>query len=189
MRKRRDDIHETPDVTYIHNPEVAHEESDVNIKGILQFTVGLLLFFLISLGLMRLMYNFLEKREAQREQKTASGPMALTEKERLPPEPRLQAAPGFGEDLNLGEGKNLELQAPQAEYRILSARWRDALEKGQKDESTGAVIALPIEEAMKKVVEQGLPARPVAAGQKTYEGAMEIPAYSSSGRTMEKRKQ
>jgi hypothetical protein len=189
MRKRRDDIHETPDVTYIHNPEVAHEVSDVNIKGILQFTFGLLIFFLISLGLMKLMYNFFEQREARQEMKAPAGPMALTEKERLPQGPRLQAAPGFGDDLSLGEGKNLELQAPQAEYRILSARWQEVLDKGQKDPQTGAVIALPIEEAMKQLTQKGLPSRPTANGQKNYEQVMEMPSYSSSGRTMEKRKQ
>jgi hypothetical protein len=189
MRKRRDNIHETPDVTHIHNPEVAHEESDVNIKAILQFTFGLLIFFLISLGLMKLMYNFFEQREVKREMKSPPGPMALTEAERRPPNPRLQAAPGFGDDLELGEGENLELQAPQAEYRILSERWRQALEKGQKDPATGAVTALPIEDAMKQVIQQGLPARPQAEGQKTYGQVQEVPSQSSSGRTMEVRRQ
>ncbi len=189
MRKRRDNIHETPDVTHIHNPEVAHEESDVNIKAILQFTFGLLIFFLISLALMKLMYNFLEQREVKREMKSPPGPMALTEAERRPPHPRLQAAPGFGDDLELGDGKNLELQAPQAEYRILKERWRLALVEGQKDATTGAVTALPIKDAMEQVVRQGLPARPQAEGQKTYGQAQEVPSQSSSGRTMEVRRQ
>lgn len=191
MKKRREDIHTTPDVTYIHNPAVAHEASDVDIKAILKFAVWLLVIGLFVSALMWWMLKFFEAREAKREQKAPPGPMALTEKERLPREsvPRLQAAPGYGDDLDIGEGKNLELQAPDAEYKILSARWREILERGKKDNTTGAITAVPIEQAKQRVLEQGLPVRPKAPGQKTYEQAMEFPAYSSAGRTMEIRKQ
>ncbi|MBV9958880.1 MAG: hypothetical protein JO360_10680 [Acidobacteria bacterium] len=189
MKKRRDDIHETPDVTYIHNPEVAHEVSDVNIKAILQFTAGLLVFAVTVHILMWLMLRTFEAREVRREEKAPPSPMALTPKERLPPEPRLQAAPGFGDDLALEGGRNLELQAPQAEYRVLRQRWEQVLRNGQKDEKTGAVTALPIEQAIKQVAAQGLPARPAAAGQKSYQQVMEIPSYPSSGRMMEMRRQ
>lgn len=189
MRKRRDDIHETPDVTHIHNPEVAHETSDVNVKAILQFTAGLLVAgILIHVAMWGLLEVF-EAREAKQEQKTPASPMALKENERLPAVPRLQGAPGFGDDLSLPEGKNLELAAPQSEYRILSERWREVLEKGQRDEKTGTVIAIPIEQAIKQVAQQGLPYRPGADGQKTYRQAMEMPSFSSSGRMMEMRRQ
>jgi hypothetical protein len=191
MKKRRDDIHETPDVTYIHNPEVAHEVSDVNIKAIMQFTVGLLVFAIFVHVLMWLMLRTFEAREVKREEKSPPGPMAFTPRERLPPAsgPRLQAAPGFGDDLGLPDGKNLELQAPQSEYRVLRERWQAVLDKGQKDEKTGAVTALPIEQAIKQVAAQGLPARTAADGQKGYQQSMEMPSYSSSGRMMEVRRQ
>lgn len=189
MRLRRDDIHTTPDVTHIHNPEVAHEVSDVNIKAILQFSAGLLLFGIIVHVLMWMMLRFFEAREVKRELKSPPSPMALTEKERLPQEPRLQLAPGFGDDLNLGTGKNLELQAPDTEYKVLSVRWREMLERGERDPATGEVKSLPIDEAIRQVVQQGLPARRDLEGQKLYRKAMEIPAYSSSGRTTEVRRQ
>lgn len=189
MRKRRDDIHKTPDVTYIHNPAVAHEASDVNIKAILQFTVGLLAFGIFVSILMWFTLKLFEKRSAKLDQKSPPGPMALTEKERLPAEPRLQAAPGFGDDLDLGEGKNLALLPPAAEYMVLSERWRQVLEQGQKDPATGVMAAIPIEQAMKQLVQQGLPSRPAAAGQETFDQAREVPAYSSAGRTMEVRRQ
>ena len=147
------------------------------------------MFAIIVHILMWLMLKTFEAREVKRELKSPPGPMALTPREHLPPEPRLQAAPGFGEDLELGEGKNLELKAPQAEYGILSERWKEVLEKGQRDAKTGAVTAIPIEQAIKQVAQQGLPARNAAAGQKTYRQAMEIPSYSSSGRMMEVRRQ
>ncbi len=191
MRKKRDDIHETPDVTYIHNPEVSHEASDVNVKAIIQFTAGLLLAMVLTVVLMKLMYNVFEKREQKQELKTPAGPMALSNEERLPPEDkaRLQSAPGFGVTLKDGKRVNLELQAPQAEYRVLKKEWDKELREGIMDTKTGAVTALPIEQAMKQVVQQGLPARQAADGQKTYEQTMQMPSYQSSGRMMEMRKQ
>ena len=189
MRKKRDDIHETPDVTHIHNPEVSHEASDVNVRAIIQFTVGLLIAMVLVAVLMRLMYNIFEERERKQELKAPAGPMALTDKERLPPEPRLQSAPGFGVTTADGGRKSLELQAPQAEYRELSQEWARQLKEGAKDPQTGATVALPIEQAIKQVVQQGLPARGAAAGQKSYVETMQMPSYSSSGRMMELRKQ
>jgi hypothetical protein len=191
MRKKRDDIHETPDVTYIHNPEVSHEASDVNVKAIIQFTAGLLVAMVLTVVLMKLMYNVFEKREQKQELKTPAGPMALSNEERLPPEDkaRLQAAPGFGVTLKDGKRVNLELQAPQAEYRVLKKEWDRELKDGIMDTKTGAVTALPIEQAMKQVVQQGLPSRQAADGQKTYEQTMQMPSYQSSGRMMEMRKQ
>ncbi len=189
MRRKRDDIHETPDVTHIHNPEVSHEASDVNVRAIIQFTIGLLVAMVLVAVLMKLMYNVFEARERKQELKAPAGPMALTDKERLPPEPRLQSAPGFGVTTANGERRNLELQAPQSEYRVLSAEWARQLKEGAKDPQTGAVTALPIEQAIKQVVQQGFPARQDAAGQKSYEQGRQMPSYSSSGRMMEMRKQ
>ncbi len=115
--------------------------------------------------------------------------MALSEKERLPPEPRLQAAPGFG--VNLGDGKfiNLQLREPQAEYNELQKIWNQVLE-GKPDPRDGK-ISMPVEEAKKRVVEDGsLKSRPPADGQQQMgTGGMDIPSYQSSGRMTEKRDQ
>ncbi|MEJ7709239.1 MAG: hypothetical protein WKF84_05100 [Pyrinomonadaceae bacterium] len=85
-------LSETPDVHHIHNVDVAHEESDVNVRAILWFVLGLGIMTAISFALMGGLYKFFEQREL-----TAEGnpsPMAMTGDERLPPEPRLQLAPG-----------------------------------------------------------------------------------------------
>ena len=47
-------------------------------------------------------------------------PLAMSDREQLPPEPRLQMAPGFGVDTEKGR-VNLELSYPQSEYRTLHA--------------------------------------------------------------------
>jgi hypothetical protein len=187
-RKRKDDIHVTPDVSYIQNPDVSHEASDVNVGSITKFVIGLFVLTVISFLLMRLLYNVLETRAAKAD--PPPRPMAMSEQERLPPEPRLQAAPGFG--VNLGEGKgmiNLQLREPQAEYREMRKIWDQAL-AGKPDPRTG-LVSMPIEDAMKKVTEDGsLKTRPQADGQQPIgTGGMDIPSYQSSGRMTEKRDQ
>jgi hypothetical protein len=187
-RQRRDDIHVTPDVTHIQNPDVSHEASDVHVGSIVKFVVGLFVLTVITFVLMKLLYNVLENRAANAD--PPARPMAMSENERLPPEPRLQAAPGFG--VNLGEGKeriNLQLREPQAEFNEMSRIWKDTLE-GKPDPRTGK-SSMPIEEAMKRVVEDGsLKSRPAADGQQPMgTGGMDIPSYQSSGRMTEKRDQ
>ncbi len=188
MGSRRDNIHETPDVTHIHNPEVAHEASDVNVRVIIKFTVGLLVALIFTALLMKFTYFLLDRRQQKQEMKSPPGPMALSEQERLPPEPRLQAAPGFGVTLANGERKILELKAPQDEFKVLSQEWAKQLREGMKDPQTGKQISLPIDEAIKKLVQQGLPTRqsPEAAG--ALEQSMKMPSFSSSGRTSETRR-
>lgn len=181
--KRRDDIHETPDVSHIQNPDVQHEESDVNVRAILMFVGGLLVFAILVHVLMWLMLNFFEAQEAKQE--TKPGPMAFSQEERVPPEPRLQAAPGFQ-----AEGQNLELQAPQAEYKVIREKWDKVLKEGTVDEKTGARTAIPIKDAMRQVLEQNaLKSRPADSNQQAVDQAGAMPSYSSSGRMMEKRTQ
>src|SRR5688572_17368278 len=84
---------ETPDVSHIRNVEVTHEASDVNVRAVLTFVLVLTIATVaISLGLWML-FRFFNDQEARQEPKR--GPMALSQNDRLPPEPRLQAAPGF----------------------------------------------------------------------------------------------
>src|SRR3972149_11483628 len=90
---------ETPDVSHIKNVDVTHEASDVSISGILKFVVGLTILTGVVYVLMLLLFNLMNAKAVRSEQASPPGPMALTEKERLPPEPRLQGAKGFAEDL------------------------------------------------------------------------------------------
>jgi hypothetical protein len=179
--KKRDDIHVTPDVSHIQNPDVQHEESDVNVRAILMFVGGLLVFAIVVHVLMWLMLGFFEKQEAKRE--TKPGPMAFSREERLPPEPRLQLAPGFQ-----AEGENLELLDPHAEYKIVREKWAKVLKDGSVDEKTGARTAIPITDAMRMLLEQNaLKSKP--EDPKAVDQVDAMPSYSSSGRMMEKRTQ
>lgn len=185
--RKKDDIHETPDVSHIQNPDVSHEASDVNVGSIAKFVIGLFVLTVITFVLMKLLFKVLEDRAAKLDPQPR--PMALTEQERLPPEPRLQAAPGFGVKLGEGREVNLQLREPQAEYNELKKLW-DAILKGQPDPRTGKA-GMPIDEAMKKVVEDGsLRSRAPGENQEHLDlGGADVPSFQSSGRMPEKRDQ
>ena len=133
-----------------------YEENEIQLKGILGFAVGLFLLIVITFGLMWAFLNVLS--DYARENAGPVNPMILSEKERLPPEPRLQAAPGFGVESKKG-WVNLELSVPQAEYRELQKQWTHLWEFGQKDEKTGTVTVMPIDKAKEKVLSQNLKAK------------------------------
>lgn len=183
---RRDDIHETPDVSHIQNPDVTHEESDVNVKGILLFVAGLLIFAGIVHVLMWFMLKTLERRVDRRTPPPA--PMALTEEERLPPKPRLQAAPGWEAETGDGQAVDLSLKEPKKEMELVREHWDEVLKDGQKDQN-GQVVTLPIEEAKRQLVEKGLPTRPQTQNSLSIQGGIDIPSYQSSGQKTEKRDQ
>ena len=185
--RKKDDIHETPDVSHIQNPDVSHEASDVNVGSIAKFVIGLFVLTVVTFVLMKLLFKVLEDRAAKLD--PPARPMALTEQERLPPEPRLQAAPGFGVDEGQGKRVNLQLREPQAEYNVLRKMWADVLD-GKPDPRTGQ-MGMPIDEAMKRVVEDGsLRSRAPGANQEQLDlKGMDIPSFQSSGRVPEKRDQ
>ena len=180
---------ETPDVSHVRNVDVTHELSDVNVPGILKFVVALVVMTVGVYVLMWLLFVFFNAKEVRKEGEAPPGPMAMSEQESLPPEPRLQAASGFGVKLENGEWVNLEKREPQAEYRVLKEQWDRDLNEGPKDQS-GNPAGLPIEEAMQKIVEgQGLPSRPQTAPEGMTDYTIGTPTAASSGRVSDKGKQ
>ena len=168
-------------MSYIMNVDVTHEASDVNVEAIAKFIVALTIMTAVTCGLMWLLFNVLNRQAATKDAGAAPGPMARSEAERLPPEPRLQGAKGFGLKLETGEVIDLESVTvpgqPQAEYRVLRQQWEETLQNGKTD-ANGKLVAIPIQEAMKKVLEtNALPLR-----QQNGEEAISIPTAASSGR-------
>jgi len=176
---------ETPDVSHIRNVEVTHETSDISVRGVLTFAVVLTLATIaVAIGL-RFLFAYFNAQEAKQPR---PGPMALTKEERLPPEPRLQAAPGFAVTTEDGQRRNLELSSPQTEYRVLRQQWDENLRTGLKDQS-GNVVGMPIDKAMEKVASEGLPSSIKGPGGKLNDYAIGMPTAASSGRETEKRLQ
>lgn len=181
---------ETPDVSHVRNVDVTHEVSDVNVPAILKFAAALVVMTIAVYLLMWLLFGFFNAQEDKKDNESPPGPMTMTEQESLPPEPRLQAAKGFGVKLENGEWVNLEKREPQEEYRVLKEQWDRVLKEGPKDQS-GNPAGLPIEQAMRRVVEvHGLPSRPQQGGsQGMPDYTIGTPTAASSGRVTERGKQ
>jgi len=174
---------ETPDVSHVRNVDVTHEMSDVNVPAILKFVGGLVVMTIGVYFLMYLLFGFFNTKEIKKEGAAPAGPMAMTEQESLPPEPRLQSAPGFGVKLENGQWVPLEKREPQAEYRVLRDQWNNVLKEGAKDQ-TGRTVGIPIELAMQKVLQgQGLtPRRPESGPDEKKDYSVSPPTAASSGR-------
>lgn len=131
---RDDGVPRTED-EYLHNPGVAHEHDDINIRALVTFAVGLAVLTAGVAGLMYLTFVGFEHLAVQRDPELS--PLALPGGQR-PPEPRLL----------LDEPKEL---------RDIRQREAQALQGGL-DEQTG-VTRLSIDEAMKAVAAGGPPTR------------------------------
>lgn len=197
-KRRRDSIHETPDVSYITNPDVAHEESDVAVRPLLWFVGGLTFFTVVVCLAMLLLFKFFQGREESQE--LAASPLARQGRERLPPEPRLQLAPGWEvetggrrQDLSYGTQTNYVPQ-PWSEWILVNEQWQHELKSyGWADEKAG-IARIKIDRAMDLYLErrarqtpppQGAPppAAPNAAPKE------QTPAESGSGQQPEQKHQ
>ena len=159
-------ITETPDTSHIKNIDVTHEKSDVDVGSIAKFVIALLVLTIAThIGLWG-MFRILQKYETQAEQVEHRSPLAPTGEERLPPEPRLQVAPGFAEGLEkTAPGQHEERTIPTAnkgfdtpkdplwEIKILRKQWTHVLEHGPTDEH-GQRFGMPIEQAKEEVLKQ-----------------------------------
>jgi hypothetical protein len=134
-----------------------YEPNVIGIKGILYFGVGLLILILITFALMWALLRVMVDQAA--ETKDVSGPMSMSERDRLPPEPRLQAAPGFGVESGTGR-TNLELRASQSEYREIQNIWSEEWSKGQIDPKTGTQVTMSVPTAKELLLQQNLKVNP-----------------------------
>lgn len=158
----------------------AYEANEIEVKGILYFSGGLFLLIVITFGLMWAFLNVLRDQHAA-ENARQPNPMIMSEKERLPPEPRLQLAPGFGVESEKG-WVNMELGAPQAEYRELKKQWDHLWEHGRKDPKTGAVTVMAIDEAIDKFLAKNAKAKSGEEAEKQFKESHSFVSDSSAGR-------
>ena len=156
-----------------------YEGNEIGVKGILGFAAFLLILIVITFGLMWAFLNVL--RDYSKENAGAVNPMQMTDMEKLPPEPRLQAAPGFGVDSKDGR-VNIELMAPQSEYREMRKQWEEQWKHGQKDAKTGMITMLPVEEAKAKFLEQKVKAKSGADAEAFFKASHKFVSDASSGR-------
>jgi|ERR1043166_3714901 hypothetical protein len=157
---------------------IPYEQNEIQLKGILGFGVGLFLLIVITFGLMWALLGTL--RDWWKVPDSEKNPMVMTDREKLPPEPRLQLAPGFGVEAERGR-VNLELMAPASEYRELRKGWEDMWKHGLKDEKTGTMTVMPIEMAKQKFLAQN-PKAKGSEGQELSDTSRQYVTDESSGR-------
>ncbi len=118
------------------HPDAGHETSDVSIRGIVRFGIGLGVGTILAALGMWMLFRVLERRE--RRVDVPVPPMVAAGLRRTPPEPRLEADP-------------LEPR------RRMQAREEAALTTyGWVDRGAG-VARIPIDRAMELLVQNGLP--------------------------------
>ena len=144
----------------LYNEDVAHEYSDVNVRSLLVFCLGLVVICGVVAAAMYGLLVVFEKQAVQND--PVMSPLAIPAGQ-LPPEPRLLT----DEPLNLQTVKTGE---------------RNVLEGyGWVDQQNG-VARIPIDEAKKRLLQQGLPVRagaPVEPWMGKYSAAQ---GESSGGR-------
>src|SRR5262245_50332422 len=124
-------------------PGVHHETSDVDIRAIFGFGLGLTIVTAVVAAAVWLLFLYFSARESR--PVFTEYPLAAQDT-RLPPEPRLQTNP---------RQEMHELRAREDEL-LISYGWVD------KDKG---VVRIPIERAMQLIVERGLPTQSANARQ------------------------
>src|SRR5262249_26595776 len=123
-----------------------HEPNTVNIPGVVKFLVWLSVAVMVVALLMWGLLHYFDKRKAQE----AQPPSPLAPEGRVPPEPRLQGAPGSVSSPTEDIRRVRELEAQM----LNSVGWIDQ-QRG--------IIRIPIEQAKKLIEQKGLPATPPSA--------------------------
>ena len=123
----------------------AYETRDVRIRPLVVFVAGLIVMAIATYLVVYLMIRLFSAQAAREDaqlQPVAGQVEALKPgEERLPPEPRIQANPAA----------DLKTLRAQEDAVLTTYGWVDA---------RGGVVRVPIDVAMRKVLEEGLPARP-----------------------------
>lgn len=116
---------------------VGHEEHDVDIRGIVVFTVGLAMVCIVTAVAILWLFRYLDRRLLERE--ASVSPLALPATQ-LPPEPRLLT----------DEPAMLEEYEAEQARKLTTYGWVDR-EKG--------IVRIPIDRAKALLLERGLPHR------------------------------
>jgi hypothetical protein len=147
----------------MHNEDVAYEHADITIQTLVSFAVGLLLVVALSALLMKVLFNALESQAVARDPQVS--PVAAT-RGHEPASPQLLT----------NEPKNLKTFRDEESKKLDGYAWVD---------ERGGIARVPIEEAKKLLVKQGLPVR--SGGVEDPREGTNAPAYgeASGGRTID----
>ena len=185
-----------------HNEGIAYERRDVTISAIVKFVIVLALGVVLSLGLMRVLFHFLDAHEYAQQTEPISQVEGL--KKQLPPEPRIQGipndpdpnAPKFHSNL---PAEDMALYLDQEQRRLGTAYEKDEHGNVRRvpfqpvvTDPANNMVTIPIESAMKAILEKGFKVDPNAPTSDQPNTAKQTindedsPSVASSGRTTQK---
>jgi hypothetical protein len=154
----------------------AYETRDIKLRPLVVFTAGLavvgIVTYLVIFVLLRLFGGQAAREDAQMAPSSVSRPALAPGEERLPPEPRIQAAPAA------------DMGALRREEDAILTTY------GWVDRQAG-VVRIPIDVAMQQVLEEGFPVRqpdsaPPAAGTPAPQAMVSTPAPGALTRPQER---
>jgi hypothetical protein len=125
--------------------DVAFESSDIETRTILAYMFYLALAVVAIFVVSVFIFRFTTKMAADSD--TPMAPVHRNVGATMPPEPRLQGVPGHTND-------------PQLDLRDKKEADEEANEKYDWTDKQAGIARIPVEEAMKVIVEKGLPAVP-----------------------------
>ena len=161
--------HSSPDDEYAATPEGAgYEHTDAAVGPVAKFLFWLFVAAVATHFGLAGVYKLMIDQGIKAESSERRYPLAATEEQRLPPLPRLQ-------------------RYPPNELNTFKREERGRLESYGWESKAAGTVHIPIEEAMRLTVERGLPAQSGDPARSSALGMM--PADSSAGRTLEKRRQ
>jgi hypothetical protein len=146
------------DDEFMHNEDVAHEHSDVNVRQLLLYTAGLVITCVVCALIVGGLFVVFERQAAANDPMVS--PLAAPA-DQLPPEPRLLT----NEPSVLKKQRKLEAET------LEHYGWVD-----QK----GGIARLPIAEAKKKLLHDGIPSR-ADGGADAWMGTSAAASGESSG--------
>jgi hypothetical protein len=150
------------DSSFIKNPDVAHEESDVSIRPIAWFMAWLVIATAVVMLLMIGLYRYLDNRANKQDERERS-PLA-SERNPIPPQPVLQLGPESPGLTRFDPAKT----NPTSEVDSMHEQENLKLDHYAWVDQSKGIVCLPIERAKELALERGVlksrPQPPTAAG-------------------------
>ena len=152
----KDDTKNSSNPSQQHGASAGHEASALKIGPVVWFMIGLgvatVVVCLLMIGLFDTFANRANKSEDR------PSPLA-GERQKLPPEPRLQLAPTSAEQLEAKLPPNIKEDHPLQEMKRFRTEEEAKLNSyGWVDEKSG-VVHIPIDDAKKLLLERGIPTK------------------------------
>lgn len=139
-----------------HGTGVGHEATSLQIGPVVWFLIGLGVATVIVFFLMVGLFDAFANRAGKSEDR----PSPLSgERQKLPPEPRLQLAPATAEQLEDKRPPNIKADHPLQEMKRVRAEEDAKLSSYGWVDEKGGVVHIPIEDAKRLLLEKGLAVR------------------------------